>query len=147
MANIKDIFQDACNTANIRLVYGNISQITDQIKRIGQARGQAKYPCVIVFNQHEPQIEKHYNIYSDVTVLIVKLAINTQIESKNDVVFDDLSTLKTDLIQGMCKTNKVSGIFPSIFSHKQIKKLLQISTDKVCTLEITFEEIITKKCI
>ena len=147
MANIKDIFQAAANYAGIRMLYGTPEQIEDEHRRTRQADNAKPYPIVMVFEQQPPEVSRFYKVYSNYIILFAARIVDEKINSKNEVVFEGLEHYKEQLIEGLCKSYGVTGIFPSAYTHTSERKLLKMSTDKICGLEVNFNEIqIIKNC-
>jgi len=146
MANIKDIFQSAANYAEIRMMYGTPEQVEDQHRRVRQADNSTPYPVLMIFEQQPAEISLEYHTYSNFIVLFASRIKSEKINSENETVFDSLISLKNALITGLCKTSGISGIYPSTFTHEQTKKLLLLSTDKICGLEIKFTNLQIKNC-
>lgn len=146
MSNIKDIFQSAANYAGIRMMYGTPEQIEDEHRRSRQADNAKPYPCVLVFDQQPAEVRREYQTFADFTVLFVARVASEKINSENDPVFEQLNDWKDLVISGLCKTSGVTGIFPSMFTHSKEKKLLLLSTDKICGLEVKFTSIQIKNC-
>lgn len=147
MANIKDIFQAAANHAGIRMLYGTPEQIEDEHRRSRQADNAKPYPIAMVFEQQADDVLRHYKVYKDFIILFAARIVDEKINSKNEVVFKGLEDYKDMLIEGLCKTYGVTGLFPSAYNHTSERKLLKMSTDKICGLEVNFNEIqIIKNC-
>ena len=146
MANLKDIFTTAANHANIPMLYGTPDQV-ENAHRLRRTSDNAKpYPVLLVFQPNTAEVNREYFVYNNFIVVFCARVKDEKIQSKNSEVFETLRRFKDELISGLCKTYGITGIYPSMFMHTEQEKLLLLATDKVCGLEVTFENIQIKNC-
>jgi hypothetical protein len=144
MAEIKDIFDRACEANEIVHYYGTPEQITALFA--AKSKGTDKrFVGVANFMQSPAEINHYYKVYPNYTVLIFD-EVKEMLVSKTEPKFLNLEQKADALIEGLAHTFGIAGIYPNQFPHTRTRKFQLISGTRCAAIEVIFESLHIKKC-
>jgi len=147
MSQLSDEFKIICNTAEIRLVTGTLTETEVELTQIGNNPNEDKYPCCRLISGWELEELEFMNEINDITFQVLGQTTKSANQNDNEPIYNVLKLYVDDIIKGFAKSCNISGsrIDKFVFSKKE-EKILIGPSDYCCSVEVKVESLIFKKC-